>query len=200
MPTAILPAAGSSSRMGRRKLLLPFAETTVLGATVAALRGGGVSEIVVVAAPADEALAAQAASLGARVAINPEPERGMLTSIWAGLAAVGGAAACAERGDWLLVCPADLPLLKGETVAALLRQAASGDALLVVPRNGETRGHPLLIHPRLTLEIADLDPAVGLRQLRWRHRERTLEVEVADAGVIADVDTPEDYAALSGDL
>jgi molybdenum cofactor cytidylyltransferase len=68
-----------------------------------------------------------------------------------------------------------------------------------VPRCGEARGHPLLIHPRLALEIADLDPAVGLRQLRWRHRERTLEVEVADPGVVADVDTPEDYAALSGD-
>ncbi len=200
MTTAILPAAGSSSRMGRPKLLLPFGETTVLGATLAALRRGGVDEIVVIAAPGDEPLAAAATALGAAVARNPDPDQGMLSSIWAGLAALGGAAAFAERGEWLLVCPADLPRLQPATVAALLRTAREADALLVVPRRRELRGHPLLVHPRLTIEIADLDPAIGLRQLRWRHGERTLELEVDDPGVVTDVDTPADYEALGETL
>ena len=196
MPIAILPAAGASARMGRPKLLLPFGGSTVLGATVDALRRGGIGEMLVVVAPDDAALAAAAAALGAAVARNPDPERGMLSSIWAGLAALGGAAAVAERGDWLAVCPGDLPRLAPATVAALLRAAAAGEALLVLPRRGAARGHPLLIHPRLAREIPDLDPAIGLRQLRWRHRERTVELEVDDPGVVADVDTPADYEAL----
>jgi CTP:molybdopterin cytidylyltransferase MocA len=68
---------------------------------------------------------------------------------------------------------------------------------MVVPDHRGRRGHPLLIAPRLAGEIATLDPAVGLRQLRDRHPGDVLEVAVADAGVVQDVDTPEDYRLLA---
>jgi CTP:molybdopterin cytidylyltransferase MocA len=125
-------------------------------------------------------------------ALNPDPERGMLSSIQVGLAALGGAPAL--RDDRLLVSPADLPLLAAATVAALLRTAAP----LVVPTYRGRRGHPLLLSGELVAEIEQLDPAVGLRQLLERRRCDVRELPVEDPGVLLDVDTPEAYDEALG--
>jgi CTP:molybdopterin cytidylyltransferase MocA len=53
------------------------------------------------------------------------------------------------------------------------------------------------VRSELLREIPLLDPEIGLRQLRLRQPDRTLEIEVADPGVVLDVDTPEDYARLA---
>jgi molybdenum cofactor cytidylyltransferase len=182
--------------MGRPKLLLPYRGSTVVGALAAALRGGGVGEIVLVTAAARGALARWARGEGLALAVNPDPSRGMLSSVRAGLAALGGAAALARRGAPVLVAPADLPALRAATVAALLGRFADGGGPLVVPVHRGRRGHPLLVAPRLAGEIDDLDPAVGLRQLLARHPKEVVEVAVDDPGVLRDVDTPADYRRL----
>ncbi len=194
MSTAIVPAAGSSRRMGAPKLLLPYGATTVLGATVAALRGGGCARVLVVTAPGDDALRAAAAALGCAVAANPDPARGMLSSLWAGLEALRG-----EHGAWtdLAVAPGDLPRLTPGTVRTVLA-ALAGGAALAWPRHGGRNGHPLAIAGALVPEILTLDLAAGLRALRDRHRDASAVVDVADAGCVEDVDTPDDYRALLG--
>ena len=196
MTLALLPAAGASRRMGRPKLLLPFAGGTLVGSLVASLRGGGVSTVLLVTAPGDEELRGWAREAGVAVAVNPDPERGMLSTILEGLAALGGAAALARRGELLLVSPADLPAIRPGTVARLIREATESGAPLAVPLYRGRRGHPLAIAPALIPEIETLDPAVGLRQLRDRHAGELLEVEVEDAGVVLDVDTAEEYESL----
>jgi molybdenum cofactor cytidylyltransferase len=191
---AIVPAAGSSRRMGRPKLLLPFGDTTVAGSLLAALRRGGAGRIVVVIAPHDEALRANALAAGAEVAVNENPERGMLSSILAGVERLGGAAALAAAGEPLLITPADLPAIRPATILALIATLERG-ARLAVPTYRGKRGHPLAIDPALVPSIAAVDPNQGLRQLLDRHAVTELEVE--DRGVIADVDTPADYATLN---
>lgn len=183
--------------MGRPKLLLPFGASTIVGSLVEALRAGGVSEIVLVTAPGDEALRSWAAQAELRVAINPDPERGMLSSIVEGIAALGGAAELARRGLPLLVAPADLPALRPSTVATLLRQALAEASPLAVPSYQGRRGHPLRISPELIPEIESLDLGVGLRELLDRHPVR--EIEVDDPGAVRDVDTPEEYQSLFED-
>jgi molybdenum cofactor cytidylyltransferase len=174
--------------MGRPKLLLPFRGGTVVGSLVRALRLGGVSGIVLVTAPDDEALRAWAAEAGVRTAVNPDPERGMLSSIQAGIALI-------SKAEPLLVCPADLPALRPETVAAVL--AAAGESPLTVATCRGRRGHPLVIAPGLIPEIGTLHAGIGLRELLDRHAVR--EVEVDDPGAIRDVDTPEEYRELAGE-
>lgn len=192
MPIAILPAAGASRRMGRPKLLLPFQGGTVVGSLVQALREGGISGIVLVTAPDDEALRAWAAKAGipgVRVAINPDPDRGMLSSILEGIARVPG-------DEPIVVCPADLPALRASTVAAVL--TAAGRHLLTVASYQGRRGHPLVISPKLIPEIETLDLSVGLRELLDRHPDLVHEVEVDDPGAVHDMDTPEEYRELAG--
>jgi molybdenum cofactor cytidylyltransferase len=193
MTLAILPAAGASRRMGRPKMLLPFRGRPLVAAVVDALRRGGVETIILVTSPGDEELRAWAREAGLTAAVNPDPERGMLSTIREGIAALGGAAELARRGETLLVSPADLPTLRAETVATLIQRMAETGAPLAVPVYRDRRGHPLAIAPELVPEIDTLDPRVGLKQLRDRHEAELLEIEVKDAGVVQDVDTPEEY-------
>lgn len=190
---AVLPAAGASRRMGRPKLLLPFNGGPLVAGVVNALLGGGVEEIVLVTAPEDEDLRGWARRSGVESAVNPDPGRGMLSSIREGIAALGGAAELGQRGVTLLISPADLPNLQAETVIELLRRMRESGAPLAEPVFHGKRGHPLAIASRLIPEIETLDPEVGLRQIRNRHEAWLLEVAVEDAGVVQDVDTPEDY-------
>jgi molybdenum cofactor cytidylyltransferase len=186
---ALLPAAGASRRMGRPKLLLPFRGGPLVAAVVAALRSGGAGPVVLVTAPEDAELRSWAWQAGVEVAINPDPERGMLSSLQEGLAAL-------PRDQILLVSPADLPRLRPESVAELLRQMIVTGAPLAVPIYQGKRGHPLAIAPALIPEIFTLDPTIGLKQLRDRHEGELLEVAVDDPGVVQDVDTVEDYEKL----
>jgi molybdenum cofactor cytidylyltransferase len=196
MAMAVLPAAGASLRMGRPKLLLPFAGGTVVGSLAASLRAGGVGTVLLVTAPGDDDLRAWAQKAGIGWTINPDPSRGMLSSFLAGIAALGGGEALMRRREPLVLSPADLPALRPETVAALLRVSQDG-APLALPVWSGRRGHPLVIAPGLIPEIETLDLAVGLRQLLDRHTEDLWTLEVEDPGVVQDVDTPEDYQALT---
>ena len=185
--------------MGRPKLLLPYGHETVLGAVVATLHAAGAAPVVVVAAAADAelrawcAVAGRAAAAGLRLALNPAPERGMLSSILAGLAALGGAAALARGDTPLLICPGDLPALLPASVVEMLRRRLAAAAGLAVPLHRGRRGHPLAIAPALIPEIEQLDPERGLRQILDLHPGELLEVEVDDPGCIVDLDTPADY-------
>jgi len=218
MPVAVVPAAGASRRMGRPKLLLPVeGGETVVGATVRPLVEGGADRICLVIGPLEggrgdrDARRLRDWALGRdlTVAVNPDPERGMLSSILEGIAALGGAETLAAAGQILLVTPADLPGLRPSTVRAVLRALSRDPArdrerkapVLAVPvvtqGTRARRGHPLAIAPRLLPEVAGLDlhAAGGLRQLLDRHPDEILEVEVDDPGCIHDVDTPEEYNA-----
>jgi molybdenum cofactor cytidylyltransferase len=199
MSVALLPAAGASRRMGRPKLLLPVNGRPMVAGVVEALRGGGVGEIVLVIAPGDDALQdwARQAAIAITVAVNPDPDRGMLSTIQEGIAALTGAFSEKSAGEILLVSPADLPNLQAQTVAELLRKMIETGAPLALPTYHGKRGHPLAIAPRLVPEIGTLDHGIGLKQLRDRHEAELLEIGVEDAGVIQDVDTPEDYERLN---
>jgi len=198
IPLALLPAAGASRRMGRPKLLLPYLEGTIVGALVASLQAAGVETIALISAPEDRALQDWARAAGLVSAVNPAPERGMLSTIQEGIAVLGGAAALLEQRRTLLISPADLPAIRPATISEVVRRREAANAPLALPVWRGHHGHPLVIAPELIPEIAALDPAIGLRQLRDRHAAATLWIEVDDPGAVQDVDTPDDYQALTG--
>lgn len=197
---AIVPAAGRSRRMGRAKLLLPYGDDTIIGTLVTNLEDAGVRPVLLVLRPGASELRRWARSRSLPVSNNPEPERGMLSSIHAGIRALGGAARLAQlltqsRAP-LLVTPADFPALRATTVTDLLDHQARSERGLVLPTCGGRRGHPLLIHPRLLAAVDALDPAVGLHAILERHEHEIETVETDDTGVLRDVDTAEDYRRL----
>ncbi|MCS6915175.1 MAG: nucleotidyltransferase family protein [Myxococcales bacterium] len=181
-------AAGASRRMGRPKALLPVPGTgePFLERIVRTARTAGVQALVTVVAPPHGAAIREA--LPALVlAWNPEPERGMLSSVWCGLAALPPGLA------GVLLWPVDVPLVQPTTVQRLLGEHRGQ---ITIPTYGSQGGHPIWIPADLIPAVYALPLQEGLRGLRLRHPERILRLPVLDAAVVVDVDTPDDLAAL----
>src|SRR5689334_22815932 len=127
MASALVPAAGSASRFGGRKLLAPVDGVPLLDRTLGALLEAGMAGVLVVLSPD----ATWTATIGrlhdprVRTTTNPDPSRGMFSSIQIGLAGL------AEPP--FAVLPADMPFVKPDTVKALLALAGRTNGI-VSPR------------------------------------------------------------------
>ncbi|MGE3821449.1 MAG: NTP transferase domain-containing protein [Isosphaeraceae bacterium] len=207
MIAAIVPAAGLSRRMGRPKLTLPVGGIPVIARVVSALRDGGASIVVVVAPPADAPGALdliQAAEARGAVVVVPDLQPAeMRDSIELALNALE---VDAERDAdprreaivTVLLTPADSPGLQPSTVRQVLERARAEPDRIVVPIVEGRRGHPVALPWTLAREVRQLPAGVGVNALIAERAGRIVELPVDDPGVIADLDTPEDYARWSG--
>ena len=189
---AIVLAAGSSSRIGRPKALLPLEGTTFLSRILATLRASGVPTVrVVLGHHAEEIRAAVTLPADAAV-VNPTPEAGMLSSVRRGVRALP------EEVDGFLLWPVDHPTVLPDTVRKLIDAFRAGSSPIVVPVHAGRRGHPVLFAARVKDEILRAPDALGARAVVAAHEDAVRAVEVHDPGVLADVDTPEAYARIAG--
>jgi CTP:molybdopterin cytidylyltransferase MocA len=193
MTFAVVPAAGQSTRMGRPKLALPLAGRTVLEHVVAALRDGGADVVVVVVGPHTADLGAVAERAGASVCRLQAATADMRASVEHGLAWIEERCRPSLDDDWLLA-PADHPAVDAEVVRRLRAcRASRPEQSLFVPVHNGRRGHPVLLGWRHVAGIRALAAGEGLNRYLRQHEEETVEVPVESAGVLWDVDTPEDY-------
>ncbi|MBI3521503.1 MAG: nucleotidyltransferase family protein [Chloroflexi bacterium] len=184
----VVPAAGSAERFGGRKLLEPIDGQPLLDRTIASLLDGGVDEVLVVVPKGATELEKDVnAFLDPRVRAieNPDPSRGMFSSIQCGVAQVDG--------DAIVVLPGDMPFLRPETVAAVLAVFSPGK--IVSPRFNGKRGHPVVLPATLRDEIAATDPVANLHVVIKKHQNERVDVDVDDRGVVRDVDVRADLDA-----
>lgn len=185
----VVPAAGASARMGRPKALLDLGGRSFVHRVVGSLADGGCDPVLVVVARGDDAVAAEARAAGARALVNPDPGEGPVTSLRLALAHLDAGV------DAIAYLPVDHPLVTPATVALLLAEARAAGAPLTLPMRGARRGHPAIFGRALFAELADPGLAGGARTVVHRHLAEARLVAVDDPGVIADIDTPEAYAA-----
>ena len=178
--TAIILAAGASRRMGSPKALLPYRGETFL-ARMHRLMNDVCDRVVIVLAPGTEAWA----PVGAIVAINPDPDRGMLSSLQGGLSASGN--------DTVLFTPLDYPSIRETTIRAVVE--AQGE--IVIPRFDGRRGHPVRVSSAVAQELLALPVDTGTpADVIRRDASRIHYVEVDDPGIHRDIDLPSEYQEL----
>ena len=184
---AVVTAAGSAERFGGKKLLAPVDGEPLLDYTIRSLLEGGVSEvIVVVGTDARSELERDVNAMNdprVRPVENPDPSRGMFSSIQAGVATA--------NGDALVVLPGDMPFVRPETVRAVLAKYRERPAI-VSPRYKGKRGHPVVMPLSLRDEIASTAPTANLHEVIKHHQDERVDLEVDDPGVVRDVDIPAD--------
>jgi CTP:molybdopterin cytidylyltransferase MocA len=178
--------------MGASKLTLPWKSGgTIIEAVVALLRQGGVDRILVVVGGERQAIEAVLAKSGVELVENPDFAEGeMLSSIQVGLRALDDASPAA------LVTPGDLPGIQPSTVRFVVEAWTASGQAVCAPVHGGRRGHPVLLPRRVWPDVLGLRPGQSLRAYLREHRDEILHVEVEDAGIHADVDTPEDYRSV----
>jgi molybdenum cofactor cytidylyltransferase len=188
---AVLLAAGRSRRMGAFKPLLPFGGVTVAEACVAALRAGGVGEVVVVVGHRGASVRVALAHLeGLRFAVNEVEGSEM------GLSVARGVEALSEETGAVLVALVDQPAVPPTEIERLIEARGRTGARLIVPEWEGRGGHPLLVDLSLRAELLSVVPERGLRALFDAHRPEVLRVPAGSPYVERDMDTREDYVAL----
>lgn len=196
----IVLAGGASRRMGVPKAGLVHDGRTFLARVVAALRGGGIADVVVVSGSAHDAvLAALPSGDPAHVVRNPDPERGQLSSLKVALEELGRRR---PRPDAALMALVDHPAVSAATVQRLLQawsrdDVAARHVAIVVPTHERRRGHPVLFAAQVWAELLATPDDLGARAVVHADATRVLEVPVGDAGVRVDVDTPDDFRRLT---
>jgi molybdenum cofactor cytidylyltransferase len=186
---ALILAAGYSSRLKAWKPLLPLGPSTFIAEAVRRLRAAGVADIRAVTGHRAAELAPVLQELGVRAIFNPDYDQGMFASVRAGVGALERAVAA------FFLLPVDMPLVRPQTIMAVMRAYYRSGALIIYPGFQGRRGHPPLIS---TACVADLPPhcAGGLRAFLSRYHDVALDLEVRDEAVLLDCDTPEDYRRL----
>jgi molybdenum cofactor cytidylyltransferase len=195
----VILAAGASSRMGRPKLLLPWGSGTVLAHLLSQWRSlAPMQSAIVCAAPEQhQPLHEELERLGwprdQRI-INPQPERGMFSSIQC-------AAAWSEWNPQLThwaIALGDQPLVRSETLRDLLDFAGRHPGQVCQPsRQGRGR-HPVLVPAPVFARLPQAK-AENLKQFLIASGLAVARCESDDPGLDLDLDEPADYArALAG--
>jgi molybdenum cofactor cytidylyltransferase len=159
--------------------------------TLRSLFDGGVQTVVFVTAIDNAPLVRAASVLGfsdsrLRIVVNPDPSRGMLSSLQAGMASVP------DDVDRVLILPADMPFVRPATVAAI---AGHADARAVIlPTHAGRHGHPIGVPATAAVRDAVHDAEEGstLKDVLARADLVHVELDVDDPGVLRDVDEPGD--------
>jgi molybdenum cofactor cytidylyltransferase len=196
---AVIPAAGKSERMGRPKLTLPLGGRTVLERVVDAVRRAGIEHILVVVAPHIADLIRLAENAGAHVLPLTEQTPHMRATVERGLVWLEDRFHPRLDDQWLLI-PADHPALDGAVVKHLIQaRNEHANCSIVVPTFRGKRGHPALIDWKHASGIRAFPAGAGLNAYLRQHADETLEMPVEAAGIVRDLDTPEDYERLLQD-
>lgn len=200
-PSIVVVAAGRGSRFGAAssvalaapapatsltgaKLEQPFGSSTVLGSTVRNAVHSQLPVVVVTTAALAPIAAAQLAQRDIVVLSEEEAARGMGHSIATGVAERSGAP------GWL-VLPGDMPLVQPGTVLAVA--SALEHHPVVYAQHKGRRGHPVGFSAELYSELVQLQGDEGARRIVARYP--AFGLEVADPGVLIDIDTPAELDA-----
>lgn len=190
-PVVVVLAAGRGKRFGGRthKLEQHLGASSVLGTTLRHVLASQLPMVVVttaaMAATVRHTVAARdIVVLPAVGTPGPEP-------LGMGYSIACGVAARADAAGWLIL-PADMPMVRPETLQAVARELRN-HTIAYAQHRGQ-RGHPVGFAAELYSELVALEGDEGARRLVARYPAHG--VEVADPGVLIDIDTEADLAGL----
>ena len=191
--SAVILAAGTSTRMGRAKQLLPLGETTVLASTIGNVRSAGLVEIVLVLGASAEAIRQQLPQPlleSVKVVINHNYGQGMASSLREGLSHVS------PQCDAALIILGDQPFIQPQTLHRIMDGYRGARAQIVIPTFQGNRGNPVLLDRSVFSAVMALQGDTGCRAIFPNHLSAILKVEVEDPGILLDIDSQDDYERL----
>lgn len=194
---AVVLAAGAGSRFGGGKLLARLDGRSLLQHVLDAVVVARPALTVVVLGRDADAIEAQIAWRGEMRVLNPDPSRGLASSLKAGLAALESADPAGDL-EAALILLGDQPRVRVSVIGELLVAAAGSDLPIVLPRyTGGGGSHPVLLRRVAWPLAARTEGDRGLGPIIVAHPDLVREVPVAGAN--PDVDTSADLAALTGE-
>ena len=185
--TGVVLAAGVSRRLGTPKQLLPFGDTTVLGATLDVARSCPFDQLIVTLGGAAAVVRETVTFDGIDVVIVDNHESGCSSSLRTALSRVD------PRADGIVLMLGDQPGVTREAVAKLIDSRRG--APIAVCRYSDGIGHPFWLGRKVFGELAELHGDKGVWRLTESGRFHVQQVPIT--GIVPlDVDTWDDYQRL----
>jgi molybdenum cofactor cytidylyltransferase len=183
MVSAVVLAAGASTRMGSPKLLLPLGGEPLVRRTVRQVTDAGFDDVLVVVGYEHEQIVAALEGLSCRHVVNALYESGMGSSFRAAIGAVANSRAA-------MFALADQPFVTLLEYRKLLETYREHPGGIVSVRYGDVTAPPHLFDREFFPELSKLEQ--GARPVLQRHANRTVVLQFPP-DLLLDVDTPADY-------
>lgn len=184
-------AAGGARRFGSQKLLAPIDGRPLVQHVIDAANASCLEEVVLVGGADADDLVVQLGLGRTRLVRNPDPARGLASSLQAGIAALDQTLHAA------LVLLGDIPGVTTRLIDELVALGRETRAPAVVSVWRGRRTPPVVLHKSLWPAAFALHGDVGMREVLG-DRGDVLELPITDAfGSLDDVDTPADHARVS---
>ena len=186
----VILSAGASRRMGSPKALLQYQGETFLDRLIRLFSAVCRPVVVVLGHEADRIESGLARAADAVFVVNPDPDRGMLSSLQCGI----GIPACVGS-DAVLFTLVDHPNVESSTIERVVAAFVTHRSPVTVPVYQGRKGHPVCISREVIQQLLALPPTSQTGDVIRSHPIRRIDVD--DPGVISDIDDPEAYAALN---
>jgi molybdenum cofactor cytidylyltransferase len=193
MLSAIVLAAGMSTRMGRNKLLLRFRDQALIVRAVDTLLASKIDEVIVVLGHEIEKARAELKGKSVRLVQNPDYRDGLSTSVRMGVEAVS------PQADGIMIYLADQPLLEPadiNQIVAAFTDAKKVNKSIVVPFFKGERGNPVILDASLRVAILGIVGDVGCKGVIKRYPEKVYALQMENDHVVRDVDDAMAYEKL----
>lgn len=185
--SAILLAAGFSSRMGELKALLPWKGKTLIEYQIEQLLEVGLAEIIVVLGYRAEELQKRISAYDVITVLNENYPSGKSTSIQKGVSCV------ADDIDGILVSAVDQPV-SSETLRILIRAFHQTKRKVLIPVYQEKRGHPVLFSVSVKRDLMKVnEESKGLRNVIQKYHDAIEHIPVNEPHVLLNLNNLDDY-------
>jgi molybdenum cofactor cytidylyltransferase len=185
--SAIVLAAGESTRMGFPKMLLDFNGRSMLECVISNIRESEIDDILVVLGAYRSELEEIVTKTSARCCYNDDYKDGMLSSVKCGFRNIPLLA------EAVLVFQGDQPFITSKVIKKVVEAWGDSGKGIIIPVCKNRRGHPLMVSKKYFHEIEKLSRDEGLRSLSHKYLDDIFEVVTEEAGILRDFDTFEDY-------
>ena len=179
--------------MGYPKAILPLGKETFVTRILKTLRNAELPKPIVVLGRAAETIRPQIANGSAGIIVNPDPDRGQLSSIQLALSVIKPEFTAG------MIWPVDQPSISEDLVRRLVRLFASSEAKIAFPIHDGKNGHPAIFHRELFRDFMDISPEEGPRSILARYRHAWAVLPTDESACVRDIDTPMDYRDLTGE-
>lgn len=188
---AFILAAGKSQRFGQPKVLQSFAGVPFPTRIRRNLQQIGIERpFLILGYQAQKLLPLLPKKESFEIVINSQFYSGMFSSVQTALRALP------DSVVGTLLCLIDQPHILPQTYRRLMQSANENSNSIIIPTFNDRGGHPIYLPSVLFETILQAPPQITLKDVLANHRSLILRIEIDDAGITEDIDTPEDLVRL----
>ncbi len=183
--TAIILAAGSSTRFGdKNKLLKPFMDSSIFGHVVKTMTNLPIAEVILVTGYEHEKIAEAIKHSNVHIIHNSEFQTGIASSIKCGVSAAS------QKTEGYMICLGDMPHITMEYIKNLLDTFINSQIpSIIVPTFQYRKGNPVIFSKNFIDDLLKIEGDKGAREVIDKHPDSIIEVQIRKETYFFDVDT-----------